>query len=159
MCFFFSNGRKISAKSVTSLVLWMGLSRNDLIRAAPLPISKKDSRICVYICLNKSMSQKDLHFGFIFVWVLNLNLILNLEFTVELTQVFRYLLLIIIFLVHVLALQLSTSRLVTDAGISITEGRQKNHSGLKVLAIQRKITWMTFQRLLKCYKETSVKNR
>lgn len=91
MCFFFSNGRKISAKSVTSLVLWMGLSRNDLIRAAPLPISKKYSRICVYICLNKSMSQKDLHFGFIFVRVLNLNLILNLEFTVELTQVFCYL--------------------------------------------------------------------
>ena len=140
MCFFFSNGRKISAKLVTSLVLWMGLSRNDLIRAALLPISKKDSRICVYICLNKSMSQKDLHFGFIFARVLNLNLILNLEFTVELTQVFCYLLLIIIFLVHVLALQLSTSRLVTDAGISITEGRQKNHSRLKILAIQRKIT-------------------
>ena len=134
MCFFFSNGRKISAKSVTSLVLWMGLSRNDLITAAPLPISKKDSRICGYICLKKSMSQKDLHFGSIFVRVLNLNLILNLEFTVELTQVFCYLLLIIIFLVHVLALQLSTSRLVTDAGISITEGRQKNHSRLKVLA-------------------------
>ena len=103
------------------------------------------------------MSQKDLHFGFIFVRVLNLNLIFNLEFTVELTQVFCYLLLITIFLVHVLALQLSTSRLVTDAGISITEGRQKNHSRLKVLAIQRKITWMTFQRLLKGYKEPSEK--
>lgn len=50
------------------------------------------------------MSQKDLHFGFIFVRVLNLNLILNLDFTVELTEVFCYLLLIIIFLVHVLAL-------------------------------------------------------
>ena len=120
-----------------------GLSRNDLIRVAPLPTSKKrQQNLCLHLFKQKlkSLSQKDLHFGFIFVRVLKLNLILNLEFTVELTQVFCYLLLIIIFLVHVLALQLSTSRLVTDAGISITEGRQKHHSRFKVLAIQRKIT-------------------
>ena len=65
------------------------------------------------------MSQKDLHFGFIFVRILKLNSILNLEFTVELTQVFCYLLTAYdFFLLHLLALQLSTPRLVTDAYLS-----------------------------------------
>lgn len=43
------------------------------------------------------MSLNHLHVGFIFALVLKLNFILNLEFTVELTQVFCYLLLIILF--------------------------------------------------------------